>query len=673
VLGTPLVLQELAEWKAAFRPFVWVKPPWQASEIYADGSGRNPKDPQVRVVGWAFCANLPGGWVSAAGWLEPGATVTAGEATAVARALELLMVGGLVVTDCQAVWKMWHRIRRNPRTVSRGVSHPCWLLLADALGRHPSARCEWMRSHRSAEEARQAGYPAAWHEGNAKADAAAKVAALAHDVPGAVLAAYWRHKEVAEQVAGTVAAIQLFRLQARPRTTEGGAIKERRRRAPALPRRLRPKGLKRKRPSTEAAGERRAEGSRGDAAGASATALPPCERLGQAKVQELPSREAAMEVVFRSPAPAEGLHDLRPVGPWPLPGTVPARNGRVPGTWACSRCGRSAGDSSRAKQLARSPCGGAEWQFAAAKHSLELDGSVWRCSRCLLQVRPQHTAQTERQACPVGECTSGEGRWLQDEARELFGRLRAFRDFCTPEGEEEEPPLQRCRVGDQTRVHEGQVADQPRVHKGQAADQKWAQEGRPAALTGHQLLTTCRPVALTEHQLPATCTGSSGGAAAGKRAAPGVAQGLAQASPLMEAEGSEERRRLKQTAGPLAGPTGEASGAFELMGAPASLPWGGAAAQQAQRQATSSEASVRSASFGQPQPAGLQPYEGHACAFLGRNLWCLKCFVGPRSAHRSWGHGRCGGVRPPAAMPPALKDNVLPAACSELQASTRAR
>ena len=82
-----------------------------------------------------------------------------------------------------------------------------------------------MRSHRTQEEARSAGYPAAWHEGNAKADDAAKAVALARDVPGAVLAAYRRHKEAAEQVASTVAAIQLFRLQTRPRTVEGGAIK----------------------------------------------------------------------------------------------------------------------------------------------------------------------------------------------------------------------------------------------------------------------------------------------------------------------------------------------------------------------------------------------------------------------------------------------------------------
>ena len=134
-----------------------------------------------------------------------------------------------------------------------------------------------------------------------------------------------------------------------------------------------------------------------------------------------------MQVVFSRPAPAEGLHDLRPVGPWPLPGTVPARNGRLPWLWACSRCGRSAGDSSRAKELARKPCGGSAWQLAEANHSLELVNGGWRCSRCLLRVRPQHTAQTERQACPVGEFTSGEGRW----ARPAFG---SSSDACGPSG-----------------------------------------------------------------------------------------------------------------------------------------------------------------------------------------------------------------------------------------------
>ena len=175
-------------------------------------------------------------------------------------------------------------------------------------------------------------------------------------------------------------------------------MKERRRKAAALPRRLRSRGLKRKQPGAEPKGGRPAEGGRGGADGEGEAALPSCERLGQAKVQELPCRRTAMDAVFRSQAPAVGMHDLMPAGPWPMPGTVPARSGRFPWFGVCARRGRSAGDSSRAKALARQPCGDQAWQLTEAKHELEPDGSGWRCSRCMLEVRPQHAAQAERQA-----------------------------------------------------------------------------------------------------------------------------------------------------------------------------------------------------------------------------------------------------------------------------------
>ena len=138
----------------------------------------------MRVIGWAICGKVRGVWHEASGWLEPGSTVAAGEAVATARALELLRPGGLVVTDCQAVKRMWDRIRRKPGSVSvLAGGLLCWVLLAEALRRHPTARCAWMRSHRSEEEALAAGYPPAWHEGNAGADEAAKAAARAHDLP----------------------------------------------------------------------------------------------------------------------------------------------------------------------------------------------------------------------------------------------------------------------------------------------------------------------------------------------------------------------------------------------------------------------------------------------------------------------------------------------------------
>jgi hypothetical protein len=131
--------------------------------------------------------------------MVPEDSVAAGEAIATARAVEVLEQGGLFVTDCLAVKKMWDRIRRRAFTVVEGVSLPCWVLLAKALARHPSARCAWMRSHRSAEEARLAGYPPIWHEGNDRADGAAKKAALAHDVPPQLLARWRQHVELAER------------------------------------------------------------------------------------------------------------------------------------------------------------------------------------------------------------------------------------------------------------------------------------------------------------------------------------------------------------------------------------------------------------------------------------------------------------------------------------------
>ena len=45
-----------------------------------------------------------------------------------------------------------------------------------------------------------------------------------------------------------------------------------------------------------------------------AVAVLSCERLFQAKAQELPSPEGAMEAVFLSGAPEDGIHDLRPLG-----------------------------------------------------------------------------------------------------------------------------------------------------------------------------------------------------------------------------------------------------------------------------------------------------------------------------------------------------------------------
>ena len=130
LLGVPAVQPELAVWRASCGESAWTRPAWRADELYADASGRQPKEPEVRVVGWAVCCRSNGQWFVVSGWLLPGDSVAAGEATAVARGLEMLNPWGLIITDCLAVKRMWDRIRRQPQSVVNGVSLPCWMLLA---------------------------------------------------------------------------------------------------------------------------------------------------------------------------------------------------------------------------------------------------------------------------------------------------------------------------------------------------------------------------------------------------------------------------------------------------------------------------------------------------------------------------------------------------------------
>ena len=314
-----------------------------------------------------------------------------------------------------------------------------------------------------------------------------------------------------------------------------------------------------------------------------------------------------MEAVFADEAPAGGIHDLRSAGPSSLPGTVPARNGRVPGSWVCMRCSRRAGDTSRAKELVRQPCSGAVWEAEAAAHVLVAEGEGWRCSRCLLAVRPQHAAQTERQRCPVPIVSRAGVAWPEGEAglRAAFGRLRAYRIFCCPAEAKAE--------------HEQQPPEPPQ--QGQPVQQQWL-------------------VQLAE--LPADLAEEAG--------------------PLARAAGADCRRQLKRAeAAPSAGGSASSAGGGSLLAEPPDEP------PAARRRLVSPQ---RVSAF-----SVLRPYAQHKVAFIGRNLWCLDCFEVPRSAHRSWRHGRCGGAKPPTSMPPALRDGILRqrAACSKLKAGNGAR
>ena len=159
-MGAPAREAALEAWKAQQRESEWAPPAWRAAEVYVDASGRHPKDPAIRVVGWALCAKVAAAWQAATGWLRPGATVTAGEATATIHAVEVLEPGGRVVTDCKAVHDRWYSIRSG-RWSAADLSDRCWVRLAAALRARPDVQCHWMPSHRSGAEAERLGIPEA--------------------------------------------------------------------------------------------------------------------------------------------------------------------------------------------------------------------------------------------------------------------------------------------------------------------------------------------------------------------------------------------------------------------------------------------------------------------------------------------------------------------------------
>ncbi len=123
--------------------------------------------------------------------------------------------------------------------------------------------------------------------------------------------------------------------------------------------------------------------------------------LLQMKPKGLPGPEAARLAVLADQDTANGVHDLRPIGPWPPAGTVPAVSGRVPGMWGCSWCGKTVADACRECNAARQPCRGATWRAELDVHELaEADGGM-QCRRCQLVVPPHHVWQSSRQQCPV--------------------------------------------------------------------------------------------------------------------------------------------------------------------------------------------------------------------------------------------------------------------------------
>ena len=187
-------------------------------------------------------------------------------------------------------------------------------------GRHPQApvlgvagrshaRAAGRRGAVDAEPPQPGGSPPAWHLGRVahrqrQADEVAKQAAGWIDLPEHLMQQHLQHSSRAERAAGTVAAIQLRRFQARTRTEEGGAAEERRRVQPGVPWRLRARGAKRARPMA-------AEGQ------APVAALQPLAAgdLLQMKPGSWPSPTAVRSAVQDAGLPVAGLHHLVLQGP----------------------------------------------------------------------------------------------------------------------------------------------------------------------------------------------------------------------------------------------------------------------------------------------------------------------------------------------------------------------
>ena len=195
-------------------------------------------------------------------------------------------------------------------------------------------------------------------------------------------------------------------------------MKERTRQLPGLPWRLR--GAKRERPQAA------------NPAAAAAVGAVAAADFVQVKPGGWPEAEVVRAAVLEDGSTVPGVHDLRPVGPWPPAGTGQARNGRLPGMWACSRCPKQASDSSRAGELAKKPCEQAEWQSTAATHVIVEAAGAWSCQRCKLEVRPQHAASAARATCPVPQLLRGGQAWPEGEAsiRAVLGRVKGFRRWC---------------------------------------------------------------------------------------------------------------------------------------------------------------------------------------------------------------------------------------------------
>ena len=140
----------------------------------------------------------------------------------------------------------------------------------------------------------------------------------------------------------------------------------------------------------------------------------------------------------------EGFHDLWPLGPWPLPGTCVAKDGRLKWPWICRTCGARAGDTSRAVVLARTRCGPLSWEAAPSRHAVVQRGvDSYSCGRCGRQADSAHCRSMEEATCPVPCVLKDGAAWAEGSLAlaNLLGRIPAFRRWAEPDPATREAPV----------------------------------------------------------------------------------------------------------------------------------------------------------------------------------------------------------------------------------------
>jgi hypothetical protein len=264
-----------------------------------------------------------------------------------------------------------------------------WALVWEPLRSQPGWEVQWIPSHNSLEEAFAAGMSNDdWH-GNFFADEAAKAEARARDLSQGLLEQWSDRQAANEAVWRLIANSQVAHLAERPRRHDGAAAKARKRKAPARPnRRVRTRiaggavepGARAPLPAAIAKATAAAKAAA--KAAAAARALGPVVADGsavaapEAAEDQKPAADAAVQLPVADPAapvalagivveaalafvgpviPAvAGIHDMQvEAGPGGPAGWAKNAAGTLVCKWACARCGKKAGNSSRLMELLR--------------------------------------------------------------------------------------------------------------------------------------------------------------------------------------------------------------------------------------------------------------------------------------------------------------------------------